>query len=82
MIVELIEEKEGDVYILLEDGNKWFIGKPGIPFKRFMIPTSPIQEIVNSIKVKEALEPQEVVELCKSGIRADEIIRLRQAGVL
>ena len=81
MIVELIEEKDGG-YVLLEDGNKWFIGKPGIPFKPFMIPTSPIQGIVNSMKVKEALETQEVVELCKSGIRADEIIRLRQAGIL
>lgn len=78
MIVELIEEKD-NAYLLLEDGSRWFIGTPSKPFKKLM---EPIQEIVHSIKVKEALEPQEVVELCKSGIRADEIIRLRQAGVL
>lgn len=81
MIVELIEEGDGS-YVLLEDDTKWYIEHKGLKFKRFMIPTSPIQEIVNSIKVKEALEPQEIVELSKAGLRADEIIRLRQAGVL
>ena len=33
-------------------------------------------------KFEEPLKPGEVVELSKSGIRADELIRLRKEGII
>lgn len=68
MIVEVFIE-DSSVYYINEDGNKQYLcSKPGIPFKE--------------AKYEEPLKSEEVAELCKSGIRADELIRLRKEGII
>ena len=68
MIVEVFIE-DSSVYYITEDGVKLYLcSKPGVPFKE--------------AKFEEPLKPGEVVELSKSGIRADELIRLRKEGII
>ena len=71
MIVELIE-KSGSFYIRGIKGTDWYVCAKGVEdFEEYAV-----------VAVPNSLKPEEAVELSKSGIRADEIIRLRQAGVL
>jgi len=81
MLVELYKEEEGEYYILLESGFKWFIDTPSAPFKRFTIQPEGVIEVPNYRELG-ALEPNQVVELSKAGIRVDDIIKLRQVGIL
>ena len=68
MIVEVFIE-DSSVYYTNEDGVKQYLcSKPVVPFKE--------------AKYDEPLKSEEVVELSKSGIRADEIIRLRKEGII
>jgi len=77
MIVELFEKHDA-LYIKGIDGVDWHVCSKGIGdnFVEFT------DNRVHGTVIPNALEPQEIVELSKSGIRADELIRLRQAGVL
>lgn len=78
MIVELIE-RSGSIYIRGTKGTDWYVCAKGIEedFEEYA-PANSYQVV----EVPNSLKPEEIVELSKSGIRADEIIRLRQAGVL
>lgn len=68
MIVEVFIE-DGSVYYINEDGIRQYLcSKPSMPFKE--------------AKYEEPLKSGEVVELSKSGIRADELIRLRKEGII
>ena len=69
MIVEVFIEGTASVYYIDENGTKSYLcSAPSVPFKEF--------------KYKEPLKSEEVVELSKSGIRADELIRLRKKGII
>ena len=76
MIVELVKIN-GGYYIKQKNGEDWYV-----------CPTSRASNFIQAgvIPFDEPrptrLNPEEVVELSKSGIRADEIIKLRQAGIL
>lgn len=68
MLVEVFIE-DGSVYYINEDGIKQYLcSKPVVPFKE--------------AKFEEPLKSEEVVELSKSGVRADDIIRLRKEGII
>lgn len=41
-------------------------------------PTVPFKEA----KFEKPLKPEEIIELSKSGIRVDELIRLRKEGII
>lgn len=68
MIVEVFIE-DSSVYYINENGVKMYLcSKPSVPFKK--------------AKYEEPLKSEEVVELSKTGIRADELIRLRKEGII
>lgn len=77
MIVELVEIN-GCYYIKQEDTCDYYVCATASATKFIQVGVIPFDEP----RPPMMLKPEEVVELCKSGIRADEIIRLRQAGVL
>ena len=69
MIVEVFIEGTASVYYTDENGLKSYLCiAPSVPFKE--------------AKYDEPLKSEEVVELSKSGIRADELIRLRKEGII
>lgn len=68
MIVEVFIEG-ASVYYTDENGLRSYLcSAPSVPFKE--------------AKFEEPLKSEEIVELSKSGIRADEIIRLRKEGII
>ena len=68
MIVEVFVG-EASVYYMDENNVKQYLcATPTVPFKE--------------AKYDEPLKSGEVVELSKSGIRADELIRLRKEGII
>lgn len=84
MIVELVKNESGYWQVELTNGTHWYVGNPpdGSDFVPYTEQLVEAQCKVIEVPRPANLKPEEVVELSKSGIRADEIIRLRQAGVL
>jgi len=82
MIVEVFDIDTGNPYIMLENETKWYIGNPTTPFKWYDIHSSPVQGVISKTIPSGVLSAEEIVELSKAGIRADEIIRLRKEGIL
>lgn len=81
MIVEIFRDELDTPYVFLEDGSKWYMGIPATTKLKEYVDNR-LQGSYQVVEVPNSLKPEEIVELSKSGIRADEIIRLRQAGVL
>ena len=76
MIVELVEIN-GCYYIKQKNGEDWYVCATFSASNFIQVDVTPFDE-----PRPTRLNPEEVVELSKSGISADEIIKLRQAGVL
>ena len=76
MIVELVEIN-GGYYIKQKNGEDWYVCTTSRAANFIQAGVIPFDE-----PRPTRLNPEEVVELSKSGIRADEIIKLRQAGIL
>ena len=66
------------VEIFIEDNSVYYIGENNVKQYLCITPTVPFKEA----KFEEPLKSEEIVELSKSGIRADELIRLRKEGII
>ncbi len=69
MKVEIFIEGASIYYTTRDNVKLYLCAEPGTPFKE----VEPISSALNS---------EEIVELSKAGIRADEIIRLRKEGII
>ena len=83
MIVELVKNESGYWQLKLTNGTHWYVGNPPdgsdfVPYIEPLVNTPVVAEVLRPT----SLNPEDIVELSKSGIKADELIRLRQAGVL
>lgn len=85
MIVELVKNESGYWQLELTNGTHWYVGNP--PDGSDFVPYTEQLVGIECAKVVEvprptSLKSEEVIALSKSGVKSDDIIRLRQAGVL
>ena len=76
MIVELVEIN-GCYYIKQKNGEDWYVCATFSASNFIQVDVIPFDE-----PRPTSLKPEEVIALSKSGVKSDDIIRLRQAGVL
>lgn len=59
-------------------------GAPSVKFREFkpFNTNSKVEVAPNQIIMPITITPSEVVDMSKAGIRADEIIRLREKGII